>query len=115
MSTKYIIHTHDSDGTEVLLGELEWKEQILKRHPEIEPYLDEIIDTVNNPHERQIDSEDVRIYLNYYKISKSKQIHKKLKYLLVIVKYVNAPERNFERTGFISSVYFVRQIKKRGV
>lgn len=114
MSKKFVIHTLDSDGTEVLLGELEWKEHILKRHPEIESYLDEISKAVNNPHERHLDLEDERVYLNYYKISESKQIHEKLKYLLAVVKYVNAPERNFERTGFISSVYFVKQIKKRG-
>ena len=114
MSKKYLVQVKDVDGCDVLLGEEEWKNHILDRHPEIEEFLDEIIVAIKNPHLHNIDPEVERVYLHYYKISRRRQLHKNLKYLLIVIKYVNAPERNFARTGFVSSVYFIKNIKKRG-
>jgi hypothetical protein len=109
----YILSTTDTEGIPVLLGEDEWENHILERHPEIPPFIDEIKLTIENPDIRQIDPEDDRVYLNYREIPVKEQLHPKLRYLLVVVKYVYAPERDFQKTGFISSVYFVREPKKR--
>ena len=114
MTKKYIVKAKDVDGCDVLLGEIEWKNHMLERHPEIEPFLSEIKKAAAHPDERHIDPEDERVFLHYYRIPKTKKPHEKISYLLLVIKYVNAPERNFERTGFISSVYFVREIKRRG-
>lgn len=111
---KYLVQTKDADGCAVLLGENEWKDHILEVHPEIEPFLAEIKEAIRKPVARHIDPEDERVYLHYYRIPKAKKPHEKINYLLVVIKYVNAPERNFERTGFVSSVYLIREFKKRG-
>lgn len=114
MPKNYVIQTKDAEECDVFLGEREWKEHILERHPEIEPFLAEIEEAIKNPIVRYVDSEDERVNLHYYSIPEAKKPHQKINFLLVVIKYVNAPERNFEKTGFISSVYFIKDFKKRG-
>ena len=110
----YLISTTDSDGVPVLLGETEWQMHILVRHPEVADFLDDIVQVVQHPNVRHQDSEDERVILYYGHIANARRLHSKLAYLLVVVKYVQAPELAFQKTGFVSSVYFLKDIKKRG-
>lgn len=111
----YVISTPDPDGVPVFLGEVEWQTHILKRHPEVADFLNDIEGVVQNPDARHRDSENERVNLHYGRIAESRRLHPKLAYLLVVIKYVDAPERGFQRTGFVSSVYFLKEIKRRGI
>lgn len=74
---------------------------ILRKHPQIANYQDEIIDTLINPlkiTDYGLD-EDVRYYYKYLKNRISPE-----KYLLVVVKYLNGE-------GFIITAYFEKDIK----
>jgi len=111
----YDIITMDADGVLVLLGHKEWNEHILKRHPELNNSLDEIKQAIEKPDLCHRDSEDSRVKLHYREIPMEKRLHSKLAYLLVVIKYVNAPERQYQRTGFVSSAYFLKSPKARGI
>ena len=37
-----------------------------------------------------------------------------LKYMLVVVKYVFESRMDFRKVGYVSSAYFVNEVKKRG-
>ncbi|HIE28004.1 TPA: hypothetical protein EYP66_12030 [Candidatus Poribacteria bacterium] len=54
----YAIVTTDIDEIPVLLGCKEWNEHILKRHPELNNFLDEIKQAIEKPHLRHRDPED---------------------------------------------------------
>jgi len=110
----YVIHTSDPQGISVFLGEREWQDHILARHPELEPVLDEVGHTIEAPDAIHQDPEDDRVRLYYRSLSDGRRPHPKLVFLLVVVKYVDAPERAFQRTGFVSSVYFLKEMKRRG-
>ena len=111
----YDIITTDGDGVLVLLGHKEWNEHILKRHPELNNFLDDIKQAIEKPDLRHRDPEDSRVRLHYREIPVEKRLHSKLAYLLVVIKYVNAPERQYQRTGFVSSAYFLKAPKSRGI
>lgn len=111
----YLISAVDLEGTPVLLGEIEWQEHILKHHPEMAGFLSDIERIIRNPDTRHRDPENERVWLHYGNIEESRRLHPKLAYLLVVIKYVNAPERGFQRTGFVSSVYFLKELKRRGI
>jgi len=111
----YIISTSDPEGIPVFLGETEWQAHILKHHPEVENFLDDIENIIRNPDARHRDPENERVNLHYGRIEEPRRLHPKLAYLLVVIKYVNAPERAFQRTGFVSSVYFLKEPKRRGI
>jgi len=74
---------------------------IVKRHPSVADYFEEVKETIRNPDviTRSKVDEDVRYYYKYYKELKSPH-----KYILVVVKYLNGG-------GFIISVYFEKSIK----
>lgn len=109
---KYIIQATDINGCSVLLGEQEWKNHILVKHPEIESFLEEIKKAVKSPTEVHLDPEDARVYLYYHKLSQKKRPHKKIKYLLVVIKYVNAPEEIMKRLGLLVQFIFYKILKK---
>lgn len=111
----YLISTSDPDGIPIFLGEVEWQTHILKHHPEVAGFLNDIETIIRSPDTRHRDPEDERVNLHYGRIEDSRRLHPKLAYLLVVVKYVDAPERGFQRTGFVSSVYFLKEPKKRGI
>lgn len=111
----YIISASDPEGVPVFLGEVEWRTHILKYHPQVADFLNEVEGIIRNPDVRQRDPENERVNLHYGRIAESRQLHPKLAYLLVVIKYVDAPERGFQRTGFVSSVYFLKELKKRGI
>lgn len=110
----YVISTTDIEGIPVLLGETEWRTHILMRHPEVVAFLSDIAHIIRNPDICHRDPEDERVILHYGNIAESRRLHAKLRYLLVVVKYVNAPERQHQKTGFVSSVYFLKELKPRG-
>ncbi len=111
----YVIVTTDADGTPVFLGQKEWNEHILNRHPELNNFLDAIKQAIEKPDLRHRDPEDSRVNLHYRRIPQEKRLHPKLGYLLVVIKYVHAPERQYQRTGFVSSAYFLKAPKSRGI
>jgi len=111
----YAIVTTDTNGIPVLLGHKEWNEHILKRHPELNSFLDEIKQALEKPDLRHRDPEDARVRLHYREIPLEKRLHSKLIYLLVVIKYVDAPERQYQKTGFVSSAYFLKAPKLRGI
>ena len=111
----YTITTMDADGIPVLPGCKEWNEHILKRHPELNNFLDEIKEAIEKPDLRHHDPEDSRVRLHYRKVPQSRRLHPKLTYLLVVIKYVSAPERQYQKTGFVSSAYFLKAPKSRGI
>ena len=111
----YIISTSDPEGIPIFLGEAEWQTHILKHHPEAADFLKDIEGIIRNPDARHRDPEDERVNLHYGQIENSRRLHSKLAHLLVVVKYVDAPERKFQRTGFVSSVYFLKEPKRRGI
>lgn len=111
----YAIVTKDTDGIPVFLGCKEWNEHILTRHPELHNFLDDVKQTIEKPELRHSDQEDPRVKLYYREISQEKRLHPKIAYLLVVIKYVNAPERQYKKTGFVSSAYFLKAPKSRGI
>ena len=115
MPMSYVIISTDTDGIPVLLGYKEWNEHILKRHPEMNNFLDEIKKAIENPDLCHSDPEDTRVKLHYREIHPEKRLHPKLAYLLVVIKYVNAPERQYQKTGFVSSAYFLKTPKSKGI
>ena len=110
----YIISTSDPDGIPVLLGESEWQTHIQVYHPEVVDFLDTVTNIIERPDVRHRDPEYARVILFYGRIPESRRLHRNLVYLLVVVKYVDAPERDFQKTGFVSSVYFLKELERRG-
>ena len=95
----WIFEVEDKSGRKIHLSDERWK-HLNQEHPEVEPYLEDIKETLKNPvkiTEYELD-ENVRYYYKYFKERES------AKYLLVIVKYLNDH-------GFIITAYFVRNIK----
>jgi hypothetical protein len=82
----YAIVTTDIDGIDVFLGYKEWNEHILKRHPELNNFLDEIKQAIEKPDLRHRDPEDPRVRLYYREIPQEKRLHPKLTYLLAVIK-----------------------------
>ncbi|MBI2501992.1 MAG: hypothetical protein HYW07_02015 [Candidatus Latescibacteria bacterium] len=111
----YLITMVDPEGVPVFLGETEWQAHILKHHPEMAAFRSDIERIVLVPDTRHRDPDNERVYLHYGQIEEPRRLHPKLAYLLVVIKYVNAPERGFQRTGFVSSAYFLKDLKRRGV
>lgn len=111
----YLISAVDPEGTPVFLGETEWQAHILKHHPELADFLSDIERIIRTPDTRHRDPENERVWLYYGGIEALRRLHPKLAYLLVVIKYVNAPERGFQRTGFVSSAYFLKELKRRGI
>ena len=110
----YVISISDPEGIPVFLGEAEWQRHILIHHPEVANFLNDVERILQSPDARHRDPEDERVHLHYGRIAEPRRLHPKLAYLLVVIKYVDAPEREFQRTGFVSSVYFLRELKRRG-
>lgn len=109
---KLILLTKDKDGVPVFLSRSVWYEHILLRHPEVDGYKDLVLQAIEDPDVRQIDPEDERVRLCYKSIHESKRPFKKVLFLRVVIKYLYPAERGGEKTGFVSSVYFVDHVKK---
>jgi len=90
----------DKSDRKIRLTERQWK-HVLKRHPDMTNYKEEIKETLRNPQVVLPHPYDAlgKYYFSYLK-------HKKglYKYLLVIVKYLNGD-------GFVISTYFEKNIK----
>ena len=94
-----MIEIIDKSGRKMHLSKERWR-HIRKKHPEVED-LEQIKETIENPDkitEYSFD-EDVHYHYKFYKNTKPS-----LKYLLVIVKYLN-------NSGYIISAYFKSYIK----
>jgi len=107
-----ILLTRDKDGSPVFISRSVWYEHILSRHSEVGGYRDFILQAIEDPDVRQIDPEDERVRLCYRSIPESRRPFRKGLFLRVVVKYLYPAERGGEKTGFVSSVYFVDHVKK---
>lgn len=112
---RYVLALKNGRGRKVFLGEAEWRGHILDKHPEVGGFLEHVTQAVTSPDFWHTDPEDPRVELHYREVPLADRPHPKLRYLLVVIKYVPAPERDLGSTGFISSVYFLKQPKRRGV
>jgi hypothetical protein len=106
--------TDDKDGVAVFLSHEVWSDHILARHPEVESFKELIVLAIRNPDVRQPDPEDDRVWLYYKNVPERVRPFRKALFLRVIVKYVYPPERQEQRTGLISAIYFVDKVKKGG-
>lgn len=109
---KPVLLAKDKDGIPVFLSRIVWYEHILSRHPEVDGYKDSILQAIEDPDVRQIDPEDERVRLCYKCVPESKRPFRKALFLRVVIKYLYPVERRREKTGFVSSVYFVDRVKK---
>lgn len=95
-----IFETKDKSGRRIRLTKKQWK-HILKRHPDMINYLEEIEIALKDPLKITDYSEekDIRYYYKYIK-------HKEgpYKYLLISVRYLNGE-------GFVITAYFEKYIK----
>jgi len=96
----YIFEIIDKTGRKIHLSKKQW-EHITKRHPDMANYLEEIKEALENPLKitDYIFDKDVKYYYKYFK-------HKKdsLKYLMIVVKYLNGG-------GFMITSYFEKRIR----
>jgi hypothetical protein len=81
----------------------------LLRHPEIESFKDMILGAIESPEDSDADPEDARVMRYYARIPGDRIKTKYTLWLRVVVKYVKPAERKSERTGLLSSAYFVRR------
>ena len=102
----------DRDGIAVFLSREVWYEHILSRHPEVDGYKNLILQAIENPDVRQIDPEEKRVRLCYKNVPEDERPFRKALYLRVVIKYLHPEEREGEKTGLISSVYFVDHVKR---
>ena len=95
----HVFEIRDQFGRTVYLSRERWS-HINQEHPEVAPFLEHIKQALESPDSfnKSNFDENVIYYYNYFK-SKDNGA----KYLLVIVKYLNAH-------GFIITAYFVKHI-----
>ncbi len=74
----YVISTSDLEGIPVFLGEVEWQRHILKRHPEVADFLNDIEGIIRSPDIRHRDSENERINLYHRRVAESRRLHPNL-------------------------------------
>ena len=94
-----IFEVEDKTGRKIRLTNTQWS-HIMKRHPYMSKYLEEIQETLKFPQKLLNPSFDKSYYFRYYKYLKSPN-----RYILVLVKYLNNEE------GFIISTYQTETIK----
>ncbi len=93
----WVFEVIDKSGRRIHLSKERWA-HINHEHPEVEPYLEDIKETLASPLkvvQGEYDA-DVHYYYRYFKRRQS--------YLLVVVKYLNGE-------GFLITAYFVRNIR----
>ena len=93
-----VFEANDKTSRKIRLSKERWN-HITKKHPYMTNYLNEIKETINSPD--KIVFHEIGNLFDYYKYHKHKE--SKLKFLKVIVKYLNG-------NGFILSAYFVTHI-----
>lgn len=102
----------DPDGTLVFLSRAVWQEHILKHHPEMRHFKDIILQAVYAPIEREIEDPGRKFIRAYADIPPERQpSSKRTLQVRVVIKYVEPPERDHQRTGLLSSAYLVRRRK----
>ena len=95
-----IFEVVDFSGRNIRLSGKQYK-HIIRKHPLVEKYFEEIKETLRGPNHVTYSNVDVsiRYYYKYYKKLKSPH-----KYIFVVVKYLNG-------NGFVVSAYFEKNIK----
>jgi|SRR3989344_2956393 len=90
----------DKTGRKIRLPNKQWR-HIMKKHPYMEKYLEEIKETLKIPDKitEYSPDETIRYYYRRYKYVKSPNY-----FILVIVKYLNGE-------GFVITAYFTDKLK----
>lgn len=104
--------TFDKDNRSVTLTGEVWFNKILnlmRGHPEVKEYIQEIQSTINSPDFIYQSSRDKRSKL-FYKKGLTKGKYKDC-YILVVVKYV---EEEGGMHGYVSTIMLTDHVKKRG-
>lgn len=100
MKMDFVFEVIDKTERKIHLSKKQWS-HILRKHPQVANYQEEIMSTLKHPlkiTDYSLD-EDVGYY---YKYLKDMNIFKK--YLVIVVKYLNG-------TGFVISAFFEKHIK----
>ena len=98
----------DPDDTAIFLSREVWQNHILLRHPEMVDFKDLIVAAITSPDKREYDVRTPNVIRCYKNVPPERQITASHLKVRVVVKYTQPPEREYERTGLISSVYLVR-------
>jgi hypothetical protein len=98
----------DPDGVTVFLSREVWQNHILSYHPEMMAFKDLIPQAISNPAFREAEDAERHIIRCYADIPAARQPGKTPLRVRVVVKYVQPPERDEQRTGLVSSAYLVR-------
>jgi hypothetical protein len=104
----------DPDGVPVFLSRAVWEGHILLGHPEMIYLKDLILATISTPMRRIFESENIVRMYGYIPDERNLSMEWRTE-LKVVVKYVKPPERDYQETGLISSVYPVRTERKPNV
>lgn len=100
----------DKDGVPITLTQDTWYDKLLHPvigHPEVEPYLEEIKQTILEPEFVYQSIKDERTLLLYRSgLTRGKFAHC---FVLVVVRYV---EEDGEKHGYVSTVLLARSLKK---
>ena len=89
----------DRDGNPVRLDEEQWEGHVISRHPEVEPYLEEIQQAINDPEIVTIDDNGAYHYSRFGAVSSRQR-----QYLIVVVTY--SDEITGRRLGSVRTAYF---------
>ena len=94
-----LFRVNDWEGNEVLLESEQWRQHIIRGHPEVEPYLEGIAETVTRPHFVLSSESDADVKLFYRKgFAQGKY---DMLYLKVVVNYRERPAS--VRTAFFTA------------
>ncbi|MBZ0299409.1 MAG: hypothetical protein K8J31_06705 [Anaerolineae bacterium] len=99
---------NDPDGTPVFLSREVWQNHILVRHPEMANFKDLIVKAIAEPDKREIEDQDKHVIRCYADVPVERQRTPSRLRVRVVVKYIQPPERDYERAGLVSSAYLVR-------
>ena len=102
---RLVFSTLDRDGNEVRLVESQWLGHILTRHPEMEPYLEEIRQVIQDPQLIAVRPGGERHFLTMGAAdSRSRQ------YLKVVVGYLD--DMTGRRSGSVRTAFFTERYPK---
>lgn len=99
----------DRDGNEVRLTESQWRFHILHDHSEMEPYLEEIRATIENPQMIVADRSDDEAHFWAF----GAVANRPHQYLKVVVVYSN--EGTGRRIGSVRTAFFTERRPKGGI
>ena len=95
---RLVFSTPDRDGNEVRLIESQWQGHIVRRHTDVEPYLEEIKDVIQDPRIVDIDKDGTYTYSRQGAVNVRER-----QYLVVVVAY--SDEITGRRLGSVRTAF----------